>query len=601
MSDYKHTIDPFFRIRRKSLAVNAGKLQIGGDAPIVVQSMTTTPTRDIEATVKQCITLAEADCQMVRITAPGVNDSKALAEIRKNFSLAGFADIPLVADIHFMPRAAMEAVQHVEKVRINPGNYADKKSSAQLEYTDEEYDSELNRIHERFSPLVLRAKDLGRCLRIGVNHGSLSDRVLNRFGDTPEGMVVSAMEFIRIAEDHGFDQLVISMKSSNPKVMVQAYRLLVLELDKHGVNYPLHLGVTEAGDGDDGRIKGASGIGTLLADGLGDTVRVSLTEEPELEIPVCYDLLNNFQEQSNSQPKTTIQPSYLQHHNNSDSFIINNNPEIKLNKKEPIVFTTTNTNEKTIGDIVLLKEGEQSDQLSIGLIEADTQTSNYSNIENKCVLFDLNEISEKNIGEALKMLPSNNYIGLSNSGEYEWIQAYRKLASIDQLSKEGQYHPICIALQDIENLVEVSSISGSLFIDGIGSAMYTPKLENSIDRCLGVFQAVKMRTTKTDYVSCPSCGRTLFDLMDVTQQVRDVTGHLKGLTIAVMGCIVNGPGEMADADFGYVGTGPGLVTLYKGYEPVVKNIPNAEACDRLVELIKSEGAWVDPKITKEEG
>ncbi len=594
-----YTAHPFLRIRRKSIVVSAGDLQIGGDAPIVVQSMTTTPTRDIDATVKQCIALADAQCQMIRITAPGVKDAKALKEIRSQFSAAGYEKIPLVADIHFLPRAAMEAVEHVEKVRINPGNYADKKSTAMLEYSDAEYDSELNRIHERFSPLVLRAKELGRCLRIGVNHGSLSDRVLNRFGDTPEGMVVSAMEFIRIAEDNGFDQMIVSMKSSNPKVMVQAYRLLTIELNKHGVNYPLHLGVTEAGDGDDGRIKGAGGIGSLLADGIGDTIRVSLTEEPEFEIPVCFDLLNAFPDRDiDDSVEAEAVPAYSQHHNESDTFFIKNHPSLQVTKKEPIVFYSQNEKAKyKLGDAQLLAEGEVcGEDPSLKLLTIYNENVKLDDLHNHCVLFDFSELNNQDVQAHLNALPSDNYIGLKKAGAYEWIQAYRKLATLDQQSvvKGQSNHPICLALLDNDNLVEISSICGSLFMDGIGSAIYTPKLENFSNRCLGILQAVKMRITKTDYVSCPSCGRTLFDLMDVTQTIRDATDHLKGLTIAIMGCIVNGPGEMADADFGYVGTGPGLVTLYKGYEPVIKNIENHTACDRLIELIKSEGLWVDP-------
>jgi len=594
-----YTANPFLRMRRKTIAVMAGNIQIGGDAPIVVQSMTTTPTRDINATVKQCITLAEAQCQMIRITAPGVNDAKALKEIRTQFSAAGFEKIPLVADIHFLPRAAMEAIEHVEKVRINPGNYADKKSTAMLEYSDVEYDNELNRIHERFSPLVIRAKELGRCLRIGVNHGSLSDRVLNRYGDTPEGMVVSAMEFIRIAEDNGFNQMIVSMKSSNPKVMVSAYRLLTIELNKHGVNYPLHLGVTEAGDGDDGRVKGASGIGSLLADGMGDTIRVSLTEEPEAEIPVCFDLLNTFPyTKVNDSIEAAATPSYSQHHTNSNPFFIENNPSLPVTKKEPLVFYSQDPKAGyKLGDAQLLSKDETvAEDPSLRLIIMSDDNTNVSMIHNHCVLFDMSKLNEQKIQTLLSKLPSDNYIGISNAGEYEWIQAYRKLATIDQQSVTTNMpnRPICLALVDHDNLVEIASICGSLFIDGIGSAIYTPKLKNFPNRCLAILQAVKMRITKTDYVSCPSCGRTLFDLMDVTQTIRSATDHLKGLTIAIMGCIVNGPGEMADADFGYVGTGPGLVTLYKGYEPVIKNIPNSEACERLIDLIKSEGLWVNP-------
>lgn len=584
---FEHLISPFHRQRRKSLAVMAGSVQIGGHAPIVMQSMTTTPTRDIKATVDQCIRLAESGCEMIRITAPGVNDAKALKEIRYSFSEHGFSKVPLVADIHFLPKAAMEAVEHVEKVRVNPGNYADKKSQAKESYTDEEYQSELQRVHERFSPLVLRAKELGRCLRIGVNHGSLSDRVMNRYGDTPEGMVISAMEFIKIAESHQFDQMVVSMKSSNPRVMVEAYRKLVHALDEHGVHYPLHLGVTEAGDGDDGRIKGASGIGTLLADGIGDTVRVSLTEEPEYEIPVCKDLISQFPEQvvSNSLnpvKKVSDKPIRI--------FKVKRDgqTEVSIGEKMPVVIGKDKSD--TQADFVLNEVKDEFGLMRVHSWELD----HYGDIHQSCVFIDLRKQPENEIISILAELPSDNLISLTNSGDYEWIQAYRYLYQLDLKSSFEYKHSLCIALEGESSLVKVSSIAGALLIDHIGQALYMPNLEKSTERCLGILQAVKLRISKADYVSCPSCGRTLFDLQEVTEQVREVTHHLKGVTIAVMGCIVNGPGEMADADFGYVGTGPGLVTLYKGYEPVVKNIPGEDARDQLVELIKSEGKWVDP-------
>ena len=599
------------RQRRHSLAVPIGDhVTIGGDAPVVVQSMCTTPTQDIAATVAQCISLAEVGCEMVRITAPGVKDAACLKDIRREFSAAGFAHVPLVADIHFMPAAAHEAIEHVEKVRVNPGNYADKKKFAVLDYTDAEYQSELERLHERFSPLAKRAKELGRALRIGVNHGSLSDRIMNRYGDTPEGMVEAALEFLAIAEDVDFHHMIVSMKSSNPKVMVQAYRMLVAALDKRGTPYPLHLGVTEAGDGEDGRVKGAAGIGALLDDGLGDTIRVSLTEAPEAEVPVAQRLRELFPDQSSeafpdlsNAPAERLDPFHYQRR-----------------RAEIVRFDQATTLGGGQIPIVLVPQrlpiSEQDGAQADGHMLDDLRWSDFGDT----VLQRASGCAVQ-LGETITLLgidagdpvaglrrdlaaaPEDRVLGIADPGSLGTTRAYRLLAAVDEALFEeaeqaetgsGVRHAIVIALPGEDNLLQASATAGGLLIDGIGDAIYLPSLEAPQRMAFTVLQAVKARTTRADYVACPSCGRTLFDLMEVTEHIKQATNHLNGVTIAIMGCIVNGPGEMADADFGYVGAGPGKITLYRGKEAVRRNIPSAEARDQLIELIKEHGMWQDP-------
>jgi (E)-4-hydroxy-3-methylbut-2-enyl-diphosphate synthase len=629
----------FGRTRRISHPVMVGPVQVGGlvggrPAPLVVQSMCTTPTQDVAATVRQCIVLAEAGCRIVRITAPGVKDAAALKDIRRDFNAAGFDAIPLVADIHFMPPAAMEAIEHVEKVRVNPGNYADKKRFATVDYTDAEFSAEVERVAERFRPLVRRAKTLGRCLRIGTNHGSLSDRIMNRYGDTPLGMVESALEFVRIAESEGFRDLIISMKASNPKVMVQAYRLLTARLAGGGhVAYPLHLGVTEAGDGEDGRVKSAAGIGALLEDGIGDTIRVSLTEPPECEIPVAKALAARFDARRDlpppaAAPQETIDPFTFRRRIAEITRLgpdvpvgggllprvlvpaglrdaASAKPAADLRVDDAVLWpllahsipgaerprtsvSATRTPRPADLPLVHLKPGEPAPQAPPGSL----------------VLLRLGDDDPAGfLRRTLDALPDGVLVGVAEPGLIGEVRAYRLLAAVnDELFAEaesrqtgtGRRRPIAIALPFITDELAIAATAGALLIDGIGDALYLPGAADPRRLAFTILQSVKARVTRADYVACPSCGRTQFDLIEVTGHIRAATGHLDGVTIAVMGCIVNGPGEMADADFGYVGSGPGKIDLYRGKELVRRNLPQAIARDELITLIKEAGRWKEP-------
>lgn len=612
--------------RWPSRTVRIGALTIGGSAPIAVQSMTTTPTTDVSATVRQCIALAEVGCQIVRVTAPAIGDARALAEIRREFSAAGFSAIPLVADIHFMPAAAMEAVEHVEKVRVNPGNFADRKRFAVIEYSDADYAAELARLHAAFSPLVRRAKTLGRALRIGVNHGSLSDRIVNRYGDTPAGMVESAMEFIRIAEDHGLRDLVISMKSSNPKVMVHAYRALVARLDAHGERYPLHLGVTEAGDGEDGRIKGAAGIGGLLEDGYGDTIRVSLTEDPVAEVPVALALARRYafpvapSLPPAGAPAEAIDPLIYQRRvagivrlGGGGGLPIGGgqSPAVLAPERVPIDDTNPAPADATVADgwrwsnygerVLRRPTPSHSGLVQVVRLSAD---SKLVVPERDLVLLDLPSVGvSAALRHMLASLPESVAVGLADPGPLGLTRGYRLLAAVDEElfrtaeasdRGSGVRHALCLAWLGDSDLLHASAVLGGLLTDGLGDCLYLPALSHPERQAYALLQAVRARSTRTDYVACPSCGRTLFDLMEVTGHIKEATAHLDGVTIAIMGCIVNGPGEMADADFGYVGSGPGKITLYKGREPVRRNLPMAQARDELVALIKQHGKWKEP-------
>lgn len=558
--------------RRLSRPVAVGDTVIGGNNPILVQSMCTTPTQDVAATVQQCIALAEHGCELVRVTAPGIKDAEALKDIRSGFSAAGFQHIPICADIHFMPKAAMIAVEHVEKVRVNPGNFADKKSFAVLEYSDQDYQEELERVAERFLPLVERAKTLGRALRIGSNHGSLSDRIMNRFGDTPAGMVESAMEFIRIAESADFYDMIVSMKSSNPKVMIEAYRLLCQALNEHGEPYPLHLGVTEAGDGEDARVKSACGIGALLEDGIGDTVRVSLTEDPCAEIPVAKALCARY-----AQAPLQCPPAL---HELDDGI-------------NPFEFSRRSSEVTTLHDVPIGGDETIAVCAPTGTafehVAADVWIKD--SLPFHCISLSDNQTWEQ-LQNDLSSLTQTRVIGINNPGSLGFLRAYRLLhAGIKKFC--NTQHPIILYLPQVDDLLLASSVCGDLLADGIGDAIYLPHLSSPCDQAFTILQAMKARMTRTDYVACPSCGRTLFDLMDVTADIKAVTDHLDDVTIAIMGCIVNGPGEMADADFGYVGSGPNKITLYQGKEAVIKNIPADQARDRLIQLIKDSGKWHD--------
>ncbi len=616
--------------RRRSAAIRVGDVTVGGDAPLVVQSMCTTPTQDVEATVRQSIVLAEAGCEIVRITAPGVKDAQALKAIRAGFSAAGFPGIPLVADIHFMPAAALEAIEHVEKVRVNPGNFADKKRFAVKEYTDAEYQAELEQVAARFAPLVRRAKTLGRALRIGTNHGSLSDRIMNRWGDTPAGMVESAMEFVLIAESEGFRNLCISMKASNPKVMVQAYRLLCARLRAHGHEYPLHLGVTEAGDGEDGRVKSAAGIGALLEDGIGDTIRVSLTEPPECEIPVARALAARYagwrtRPAPAGVPVEGVDP-YQFRRRQAEITRVGADipvggtliPRVLAPERAPAAPAREPAADAVVGDDLLwagmahsIPGAERSPEVlpgravagRLGIWRVKAGASAAAVPVGQLVLIRLESDEVAPLRATVASLPAGVLVGISEPGPLGETRAYRLLAALIEEAfaaaearqpGTGVRHALCLALPFQEDDLAISAIAGGLLIDGLGDALYLPGAKDPRRLAFTLLQSVKARTTRADYVACPSCGRTQFDLMEVTAHIRAATGHLDGVTIAIMGCIVNGPGEMADADFGYVGSGPGKIDLYRGKTVVRKNLPQDVAREVLVDLIKEAGMWKAP-------
>jgi (E)-4-hydroxy-3-methylbut-2-enyl-diphosphate synthase len=588
--------NPLVYRRRATREVKVGNVGIGGDNPIRVQSMITCDTMDTDASIQQTMELADAGCEIVRITAPTVKDARNLEHIVKGLRQRG-CDVPIVADIHFKPEAAMEAAKWVEKVRINPGNYADSKKFVIREYTNEQYAAELNRIRERFSPLVELCKTRGIAMRIGTNHGSLSDRILNRYGDTPLGMVESALEFARIARDLDYHDFVFSMKASNPKVMIAAYRLFVARLNELGPdwNYPLHLGVTEAGEGEDARIKSAIGIGSLLADGIGDTIRVSLTEDSPYEIPVAKALIENISKTSNAQRPT---------------------PNVQLSF-DPFSYQRRAT-EKTERDGVKLGGDE--------LIRVVVRQANFDKIAHKIdrmgdykpeiVYEDANIIAiDPRDDEAIAKVnaqQSAQFATVTDEIDLPMIAAFRLLAAKlqarhpillkDVLKKwEGPQRPDSRGTEAaptfLETLLTASTNIGSLLCDGIGDAILMQGEEapgQALRLSYNVLQAAGSRIFKTDYVACPSCGRTLFNLQTTTAKIKAATSHLKGVKIAIMGCIVNGPGEMADADFGYVGGAPGKVNLYVGKIAVKFNIPEAEAVDRLKDLIREHRKWVDP-------
>lgn len=671
--------------------VRIGNTAIGGDNPIRIQSMTTTPTQDVEATVQQSLALVEAGCEIVRITAPNKKAAQALRPIAQALRAAK-CTVPLVADIHFLPSAAMEAVEHVDKIRINPGNYADKKKFAVKEYSDADYARELERLHEAFSPIVLRCKELGRAMRIGTNHGSLSDRIMNRYGDTPLGMVESALEFIRIAESHNYHDLCLSMKASNPKVMIEAYRLAVSRMAQFDMHYPLHLGVTEAGDGEDARIKSAIGIGSLLNDGIGDTIRVSLTEDPVYEIPVARALADKAEQLWQRSPQNeakqesdSIDP-YQYSRNPTRSLEFHSQkgkpcaiggthpPQVLVKSHQPIADTSTiiqsicqyqlktKAQDKPIEGLLLpiqnpqdfehfrdihgaletvlplfvldlapnidledIEKAQLPAQAQVILSqELDKSDAHYAcQVLQYCrsqgYQFALNssaEAIETEIGPILSKMGTDNLILCSEpSTPHSTEHSPRTPHPVGQyralLETAKHYFPQSpiwirnspansIAPQDYfsDRLLESSILTGNLLCDGIGdliSIENEPQLEAAVNLAYNLLQGARARITKTEFVACPSCGRTLFDLQSVTQHIRSKTDHLKGVTIAIMGCIVNGPGEMADADFGYVGGAPDKINLYIGKTCVEYNVPAEHALDRLIELIKQEGKWTEPK------
>lgn len=633
-----YCIDLFERKRLATIEVCIGNLKMGGDNPIRIQSMTTCDTMDTQASVEQSIRMIEAGCELVRLTAPSKKEAENLANIKAELLKRGYTT-PLVADIHFTPNAAEIAAKIVEKVRVNPGNYADKKKFDELEYTDESYQAELNRIEDKFTPLVLLCKEYKTAMRIGTNHGSLSDRIMSRYGDTPEGMVESAMEFIRICEKHDYHNLVVSMKASNTLVMVQAYRLLAATMLKNGVCYPLHLGVTEAGDGEDGRIKSAVGIGALLEDGLGDTIRVSLTEEPEFEIPVARKLLEKFNDQQeviDFNPQTTDIPHSPYSYKRRISSEIHNIggkhvPVVVADLSEKSSLTHANFYGFGYNYSVQLDKWNLQDQAADYVFIGDNQLDfelpgtlgvicNYNNWKEnystkngfyplmRCEDLHL-EKSNLNAFITIDVADNINLETLLNykkcvivlSGSYKNnIQLFRNILFI--FANNNINNPIILKFNSVQEEAEsfqlhVSSEAGALMIDGYGDGIWiTAKQPSTLinSTSFGILQATRTRISKTEYISCPSCGRTLFDLQETTAKIRKETSHLKGLKIGIMGCIVNGPGEMADADYGYVGTGPGKINLYKEKIVVKKNVPEDLAVQELIALIKENGDWVEP-------
>ena len=664
----------FQTIRRHTHEVRVGSVGVGGTHPVRIQSMTTSDTQDIAATVQQSIALAEVGCEIVRITAPNVAAARCLRDIRAQLAAAGFGHVPIVADIHFLPSAAMEAVEHVEKIRVNPGNYADKKKFAVREYSDSDYDAELARLHEAFSPLVIRCKELGRSMRIGTNHGSLSDRIMNRYGDTPLGMVESALEFLRIAASHSYDQIILSMKASNPKVMIQAYRLLVARMNEEQMTYPLHLGVTEAGDGEDGRIKSAIGIGSLLLDGLGDTIRVSLTEDSVYEIPVARAIADKAMSLWSlgaglqTPPHDQIDPY---HFNRRPTQTLALAPKIKIgpehapgvvtrvtlsalaNFKSQIpvpkspdtphegLLVPVNTSadlsivaasvsewsapgrflvldlapsltvaelESTISNLlpaVLLREFTAADSPALAAFATLARRHGHT-LAIAATADDIAALAPTLValGDAALLFTLTARLSTLNSSAHPLGRTRALAAALHAL---GSRAPLWIrntsatAIKPdgsfLSRLLDASFLTGGLLCDGLGDLI---SIETEADPvrattlAYNVLQGAGARSSKTEFVACPSCGRTLFDLQTTTQRIRAQTGHLKGVKLAIMGCIVNGPGEMADADFGYVGGAPGKINLYVGKTCVQYNLPQAEADARLIALIKEHGKWVDP-------
>lgn len=635
--------------------VRIGDVPMGAHHPIRIQSMTTVDTMDIMGSVEEAIRMIESGCEYVRITAPSIKEAQNLAEIKKELRNRGY-QTPLVADIHFTPNAAEVAARIVEKVRVNPGNYADKKKFDQIDYSDSAYQAELDRIYQKFAPLVKICKEYGTAMRIGTNHGSLSDRIMSRYGDTPQGMVESAMEFIRICEDLNYRELVISMKSSNPQVMVQAYRLLVEKMISENMNYPLHLGVTEAGDGEDGRIKSAVGIGTLLEDGIGDTVRVSLTEDPEFEAPVAQALIDRYKNRQKGyfEGKPNFSNGIQPYESREVNTFIGGSmvPRVVVdisreNLKDPHILTAAGYRYDPLLDKYHM--GDQSvdfvylaDELpSFNLPGNLKQLYNYptwlklTEKSNAHPLFTLQEYiaAASDIDPQLNLLrirradldtelfsalqPNEQLVFVLETDEKEGMADQR--AFFQELRAMGLDQPVIIRrdyapadfsgpVGDLMSPEEplsklqlyAATDMGALLIDGMGSGIWiqspaTP-LSSLVSTSFGILQATRSRISKTEYISCPSCGRTLFDLQITTQTIRQRTNHLKGLKIGIMGCIVNGPGEMADADYGYVGAGPDKITLYRGKEVVKRNVHSGQALDELIEIIKSDGKWIDPAM-----
>ena len=670
MELYSESLTGYKRLITKEVRI--GDLQLGNGHPIRIQTMTTTDTMDIAGTVAQSIRCIEAGAELVRITAPSKKEAEQLLLIKEELRRQGYST-PLVADIHFTPNAAEIAARIVEKVRVNPGNYVDKKKFEQIDYTDAEYAEEIERIRDRFTPLVKICKEYGTAMRIGTNHGSLSDRIMSRYGDTPIGMVESAMEFLRISRDENYHNIVLSMKSSNPQVMVQAYRLLIQTMESEfGEIYPLHLGVTEAGDGEDGRIKSAIGIGTLLEDGIGDTIRVSLTEDPEFEIPVCRDLVKRYNSGSELPPATSGRVPGI------GSGSLGYNPfEYKCRESFAVDIIGGKQVPVVVADLSGIEQIQPSDLVAIGYtydsvtdkwtisdaaadfvftghqlldfalpgslkvicypatwIEAADKTkyfpiyqdSGFVNAEWKSELLNFvmvdcfNDESSLNDFTWLDELAADKTVVLClSSTNRNAMQSVRRMMM--ELLKRRIQNPVILITDSKwstvdEHLIHFATETGALLLEGLGDGIclgisskqpmanvqvsgrtYLPVsnvYQFMNNTAFSILQATRTRISKTEYISCPSCGRTLFDLQETTAKIRAVTNHLKGVKIAIMGCIVNGPGEMADADFGYVGSGPGKITLYKGKEVVKRSVSSEVAVDELILLLKENDAWVEP-------
>ncbi|MBI4056962.1 MAG: (E)-4-hydroxy-3-methylbut-2-enyl-diphosphate synthase [Elusimicrobia bacterium] len=684
-SKLKHCLDLFSYQRRKTRELKVGRVGVGGDNPIRVQSMTTTDTLNTETTIAQTLRMVEAGCEIVRITAPTVEDARNLGRIKEGLLQRG-VDVPLVADIHFQPKAAMEAAEWVEKVRINPGNFVDSKRFAVREYSDAEYADELKRIEDAFTPLVEKLKRLHRALRIGTNHGSLSDRIMNRYGDTPLGMVESALEYAQICVKNDFHSIIFSMKASNPKVMIQAYRLLAARLDELGMNYPFHLGVTEAGGGEDGRIKSAIGIGSLLEDGIGDTIRVSLTEDPEFEMPVAYAIARSYQDRFNKSGSGEVRsskfevrslknkissliphPLSLELHHCPDLFqyerrktdvvavgpfpvggpspvrVVTHVPP-KSQGEEILVFLEQQLKDpkslapeiiewlvkqkadlealkkvrahlvketsrlaflvRVSGPLSLVKESMDHAHL-ISWLACTSASEGKEFLErakskNVPVLLETRKASELVFLQSMAAdLGIRSTVGLYGGDPVGLLKEYRLVAAL--LAQKGLKAPLHIRIPqyptELDQILQASLVMGGLLCDGIGDSVELEGVQppqRNLELLYNILQGAGARVVKTEFVSCPSCGRTLFDLQSTTERIRSQTGHLKGVKIAIMGCIVNGPGEMADADFGYVGGAPDKINLYVGKDCVLKGVPTEKADQALIDLIKSHGKWVEP-------
>ncbi len=633
--------------RYKTREVFIGDVPLGANNPIRIQSMTTTDTMNTIATVEQSIRMIKAGCEYVRITAPSINEAENLRNIKNELHKRGYKT-PLIADIHFTPNAAELAARIVEKVRVNPGNYADRKKFQVIEYTDLEYNSKLDRIREKFSPLVKICKEYGTAMRIGTNHGSLSDRIMSRYGDTPHGMVESALEFLRICEDLDYHNIVLSMKSSNPQVMVQAYRLLIQRMESENMNYPLHLGVTEAGDGEDGRIKSALGIGTLLEDGIGDTIRVSLTEEPEFEVPVAISLAQRYKGREKHSPIISIiespkDPFIYQRRETFEvvgiggatvpKVISDFSKERNINYKDltQIGYTYDSITDKwnmtdQASDFLFIGNNDLHFEPPITLkiiynyekwLSLKDKTKGfpfYSSIEqyksagNKSFVLNFAEMNQQsafsnqlsvitNDQTIVPVLSTVNLHGMAEQRRVFFELILRNIKNPVILKRSYK------KTNDDNFRLYASTDFGFLLIDGFGDGVWLTGKDQSnnyfekefINRtCFGILQAARTRISKTEYIACPSCGRTLFDLVEVTNKIRKRTEHLKGVKIAIMGCIVNGPGEMADADFGYVGSGPNKITLYHGKDIVRRNVNSDNAVDELIEIIREKGSWIEP-------